>query len=140
MHFNFITSLALVTSLTSNALAMPASDQSPNIQARATWRNWRVRLYTDDSCYKTSGSVSDNKETCHNLNDFSPAIYSIKGEAAGGSLGASNCGWRLFAFPKYNCEGGGEQWNRVQGTMCAHDRVKKTPIKSFGMYHGSPCN
>lgn len=140
MHFNLITSLALVTSLTGNALALPASDQSPNLQARGTWRNWTVRIYTDDTCYKSSGSITDNKEHCENLDDFAPDILSIKGEAVGGGFEASNCGWRLFAYPKLNCKGGGEHWNRVQGTMCAHDRLKKTPIKSFAVYHGTPCN
>ena len=139
MHFNFITSLTLIASLTSNALAMPASNQSPNIQKRAEWPDYRVRFYTDAYCDKTTGSYSHNIETCQNLDDFAVDILSIDGKNNDGSNFGSNCVWGLYVFPEYDCEGGGEWWNTVQAGKCGSDSVKNTPIKSWGIYKRSPC-
>ena len=140
MHFNFITSLTLITSLTGNALAMPASNQSPNIQKRAEYPDYYIKYYTDSICDKSTGSYSHNKPTCQNLDNFAVDILSINGEVDGGILDAKNCGWRLYAYPEYDCEGGGEWWNRVTRTSCGKHPSKKTPIKSFGVIHNSgPC-
>ncbi|RBR25486.1 uncharacterized protein FIESC28_01724 [Fusarium coffeatum] len=140
MHFNFITSLTLITSLTGNALAMPASNQSPNIQKRAEWPDYTITYYTDTYCDKTTGSYSHNVETCKNLDNFAVDILSLFGETNDGeNFGAGNCGWNLFIYPEYDCEGG--EWSStVTSGNCGSDALKKSPIKSFSVSHnGSPC-
>lgn len=141
MHFNFITSLTLITSLTGNALAMPASNQSPNIQKRAEWPDYRIRYYTDAYCRTTTGSYSHNVEQCINLDDFAVDILSVKGKTnEGANFGGNNCGWNLFVYPEYDCEGKGEFWSMVLPGSCGSDPVGKTPIKSYSITHnGAPC-
>jgi hypothetical protein len=140
MHLNIVTSLTLTASLAGHVLAMPASNQFPNIQKRAERPNWAVRVYPDDTCYEYTGIYRHNAEKCENLDNFSVDILSINGEVEGAVLNDNNCGWALYAYPELNCKGGGEMWNHLSEGECGKGGIAQVPIKSFGIYHFGPCN
>lgn len=66
---------------------------------------WDVEAYEDDLCQDpTSFTAASTKLECKSF-DGLPEIKSIK--ADGDNFGAT-CGWMLYAYEDYDCEG--EEW------------------------------
>jgi hypothetical protein len=129
MHFNVITSLALLTGLVA---ASPTPDQSPNLQARETRPDYRVRYYKDEYCEHTTGSASDNQPSgCENLDFLSVDVKSIEAMVDGG-ITNSHCTWTLFVWTDYDCKGSGYRLMPSQCFKISNTNDNK-PIKSYRM-------
>ncbi|KAM0390703.1 hypothetical protein ACHAPZ_011595 [Fusarium culmorum] len=139
MYLNIITSLVLLGSI---ATAAPTSDQSLNLQKRATRPDVAVEIFTDQYCEDSTGTFIDNKPKCINLDNFSVDILAINAEVDGTILG-DRCSWEVWAYPNLDCDSddnsSGAGKLSPYGT-CRHlTGLPTKPIKSVGVYEFGPC-
>ncbi|RGP59802.1 hypothetical protein FSPOR_11053 [Fusarium sporotrichioides] len=131
MHFNIITSLALITGLVA---ATPTL-----LEKREDRPVWTVKAFTDDLCNKETGSWSDDQEVCQNLDNFSVDILSLNAEVEGTILN-DRCSWAVMGYRETDCKGTKPEDRRLATGICRnYGGSERVHIKSYSVYKTGPC-